>query len=61
MDAKGLLALGDLILAGDLKFMTNTEEVWGASTLIDPLVVFFKEIFSKNHLADIMPAEVVPT
>jgi hypothetical protein len=61
MDAKGLLALGDLILAENLNFTTSTEEVWGASTLTDPLAVFFKEIFSKNHLVDIMPVEVVPT
>jgi hypothetical protein len=44
MDAKVLLALGDLILARGMNFTTSTEEVWGASTLTDPLVVFFKEL-----------------
>jgi hypothetical protein len=28
---------------------------------LDPLAIFFKEIFLKNHLVDILPADVVPT
>jgi endonuclease/exonuclease/phosphatase family metal-dependent hydrolase len=61
VDGRGLLAHDDLIMAGDMNFMTNSEEVWGVSALADPLVVFFKEFFSKNKLVDVAPAEVVPT
>jgi hypothetical protein len=48
-------------MARDMNFTTNSEEVWGVSALADPLAVFFKEIFSKNKLVDVAPAEVVPT
>jgi hypothetical protein len=61
VDGRGLLAKGDLIIAGDLNFTTSAEEVWGATTLLDPLAAFFKETFLKNQLIDIPPAEVVPT
>jgi endonuclease/exonuclease/phosphatase family metal-dependent hydrolase len=57
----GLLALDDLILAGDMNFTTSSEEIWGESALADPLAGFFKEIFTKNNLVDVAPAEVVPT
>jgi endonuclease/exonuclease/phosphatase family metal-dependent hydrolase len=61
VDRRGLLAHDDLIMAGDMNFTTNSEEVWGVSALADPLVVFFKEIFLKNNLVDVAPAVVVPT
>jgi hypothetical protein len=61
VDGRGLLAHSDLIVAGDLNFTTSAKEVWGVSALLDPLAVFFKEIFLKNQLVDIPPAEVVPT
>jgi len=42
VDARVLLAQGDLIIAGDLNFTTNAKEVWGATTLLDP---FSKKCF----------------
>jgi hypothetical protein len=45
VDGRGLLAHGDLIVVGDMNFTINSEEVWGATTLVDPLAVFFKEFF----------------
>jgi hypothetical protein len=61
VEAKGLLAQSDLILAGDLNFSMGIDEVWGATALIDPLAVFFKDLFANNHLVDVVPAEVLPT
>jgi hypothetical protein len=61
VEAKGLLSMDTLILAGDLNFSTRSDEVWGVGALIDPLVGFFKELFANNHLVDIQPAELVPT
>jgi hypothetical protein len=58
---KALLSLEALILAGDLNFTTSSEEVWGVGALMDPLAGFFKELFAKNILVDIQPAELVPT
>jgi hypothetical protein len=48
VEAKGLLALNNLILAGDLNFADSIEEVWGDVALPDPLAVFFKNLFSTN-------------
>jgi hypothetical protein len=43
VDGRGLLAHDDLIMAGDMNFTTSSEEVWGASALVDSLAAFFKE------------------
>jgi hypothetical protein len=61
IDGRGILALEYLIMVGDMNFTTKSEEVWGVSALEDPLVGFFKEIFSKKKLVDVAPTEVVPT
>jgi hypothetical protein len=61
VEDRGLLAHGDLIMVGDMNFTINSEEVWGTTTLVDPLAVFFKELFEKNKLVDVAPAELVPT
>jgi hypothetical protein len=61
VDGKGLLAHNDLIMAGDMNFTTSTEEVWGTSALVDSLAGFFKALFIKNNLVDVVPIEVVPT
>jgi hypothetical protein len=61
MEAKGLLAQENLILAGDLNFTTSIDEVWGEVALSDPLVDFFKNLFTSNHLVDVMPAVLLPT
>jgi endonuclease/exonuclease/phosphatase family metal-dependent hydrolase len=61
LEAKGLLDLSNLILAGDLNFSTGVDEVWGVSALIDPHATFFRDLFLRHHLVDVKPAEVVPT
>jgi hypothetical protein len=50
VDRSGMLAHGDLIIVGDMNFMTNSEEFWGATALVDPLAAFFlKFIFYKRR------------
>jgi hypothetical protein len=61
VEAKGLLDQSDIILVGDSNFSMDLDEVWGVSAQIDPLMNFFRDIFSKHHLVDVMPSEVVPT
>jgi hypothetical protein len=39
----GLLDSKNLILAGDLNFTLGADEVWGAATQLDKLVVYFNE------------------
>jgi hypothetical protein len=40
----------DLIVARDLNFIVSVGEVWGDSTLLDPITAFFKDIFLKISL-----------
>jgi hypothetical protein len=47
VESKGLLAQDDLIMAGDLKFYTSIDEVWGVGALSDPLASFFRDLFKK--------------
>jgi hypothetical protein len=61
VEAKGLLAQDDLILAGDLKFFTSTNEVWGEVALSDPMADFFKNLFANNQLVDVKPTVLMPT
>jgi hypothetical protein len=55
------LAHTDLILAGDLNFTLNSDEIWGTTTLLDPLAPFFKDLFDNSPLVDVAPTELVPT
>jgi len=61
VDAKGLLAQNNLILAGDLNFAISEDEVWGEVALPDPMSYFFKNIFLSNGLVDIQPTVSMPT
>jgi hypothetical protein len=47
VEAKGLLAQGDLILAGDLNFTTSLDEVWGEVGFIRSTGGFFQRAFFK--------------
>jgi len=42
VEGKGLLAKGDLIIVGDLNFTSSVFELRGYTSLLDPLVAFFK-------------------
>jgi hypothetical protein len=61
VEAKGLLDLNNLIIAGDFNFSTGIDEVWGVSALIDSHATFFRDLFLRHHLVDVKPVEVVPT
>jgi hypothetical protein len=58
---RGLLASNNLIVAGDLNLTTRADEIWGASTHLDKLVGFFKDLFQAHHLVDLLPDVLVPT
>jgi hypothetical protein len=61
VESKGLLAHDAPIIAGDINFTTSYDEVWGVGALTDPLAGFFRDLFVKNHLVDVHPADLVPT
>jgi hypothetical protein len=61
VDRAGLLALDNLILAGDLNLSTSPEESWGDFALTDSLAGFFKGLFTKYNLVDAAPVEAVST
>jgi len=61
VEGMGLLAKGDMVIVGDLNLTSTVDEVWEATTLYDPLALFFKEMFCRIQLIDIFPAEITPT
>jgi hypothetical protein len=61
VEEKGLLDQRNFILAGDLNFSISIEEMWGDSALLDPLVSFFKELFSMHSLVDVHSTKLSPT
>jgi hypothetical protein len=61
LDELGLLAARNLIIAGDLNLTTSPLEIWGEKATNDPLMSFFNQVFYKNNLIDLKPAELLPT
>jgi endonuclease/exonuclease/phosphatase family metal-dependent hydrolase len=61
IEARGLLDLQNLIIAGDLNLTTALGEVWGASATPDTLALYFNTLFSAHHLVDFAPASLSPT
>jgi len=61
VDGMGLLEKGDLVIARDLNFTSTVDEVWGMTTLYNSLELFFKELFRRNQLIDILRVEFAPT
>jgi exonuclease III len=61
LDRLGLLAIKDLIIAGDLNLTLSSKEIWGDKAKTDPLATFFTSLFTKNALVDLEPAELLPT
>jgi endonuclease/exonuclease/phosphatase family metal-dependent hydrolase len=59
--SRGMLEHKNLIVAGDLNFTVSVGEVWGASTQLDQLAGYFKELFQDNRLVDVIPDVLVPT
>jgi hypothetical protein len=61
LEAKGLVDLSNLIIAGDLKFSIGVDEIWGEKALLDMQATFFRDLFTSHLLVDAKPPEVVPT
>ena len=61
LDCLGLLAIKDLIIAGDLNLTLISMEIWGDKAKTDPLSTFFTSLFTKNALVDLEPTELLPT
>ena len=61
VEGMGLLAKGDVVIVEDLNLTSIVDEVWEATTLYDPLALFFKEMFCRIQLIDIFSAEITPT
>jgi endonuclease/exonuclease/phosphatase family metal-dependent hydrolase len=57
----GLLDSNNLILACDLNFTLGADEVRGATTQLDKLAEYFKDMMLEHHLIDLVPVEIVPT
>jgi hypothetical protein len=61
VESQGLLDLHNLVLAGDLNFTLNSGEIWGVSSIQDPLADFFTTLFNSHGLVDFPPAILSPT
>jgi hypothetical protein len=61
VEAAGLLRKKKLILAGDLNLTTSPSEIWGQKATGDPLSVFFKSLFQRHSLIDVIPTNPLPT
>jgi hypothetical protein len=61
VEAVGLLRKKKLIMAGDLNLTTSSSEIWGQKEIGDPLSVFFKYLFQRNSLIDVIPNNPLPT
>jgi len=56
-----LLGSKNLIFVGYLKFTSGDDEAYGATTQLDNLVDYFKNLIQDHQLVDQIPDEVVPT
>jgi hypothetical protein len=58
---RGILDFKNLILAGDLNFTIGVNEVWGASSHLDKMANFFKDLLLTHHLIDLAPTAPTST
>jgi len=56
-----ILLLDNLIIGGDLNMTLGLSEVWGGTSLEDPLSPYFRHLFSSNDLVDISLDLLAPT
>jgi hypothetical protein len=61
VEARGLLDLENLIIAGDLNLTTSVREIWGDSATQDTLEDYFISLFSSHNLVDYAPVILAPT
>lgn len=60
VEAKGILTKTNPIFVGDLNLTTKASEIWG-STRCYPMDSFFRELFHRVNLIDILPLKIVLT
>jgi len=56
-----LLDCTDMIIVGGLNFTTNSGEVCGSSTTLDPLAGYITTLLQIHHLVDFLLNAIVPT
>ena len=61
MEASGILAKKNMIIAGDLNLTTSSAKIWEQKSTCDPLSGYFKSLFHKHSLIDVILAEIMPT
>lgn len=61
LEKSGLLALKNLVIAGNLNLTLSSREIWGGTNTLGTLTSFFTNYFHKNKLIDIVPETLVPT
>lgn len=61
MEAHGLLDLSSLVIAGNLNLIVNASEIWGAKARMDPLQLWFHDLFAIHALIDVAPKPLVST
>jgi hypothetical protein len=57
----GLLDIKNLIIVGDLNFVSDPEEVWGGTSRQATFDDFYKDLFGDKKLIDVKPTKLVPT
>jgi exonuclease III len=57
----GFLHEDNIIIGGDLNFTLSANEVWGTTTMIDPLVDFIDNLLHRSRLIDLQPSVITPT
>jgi len=61
IEARGLLDLDNLIIAGDHNLTLSVREVWGGTATLDTLANYFSTLFTAHHLVDYAPEFLTPT
>jgi hypothetical protein len=61
VEAAGLLRKINIILVGDLNLSTSSSKTWGKKATSDPLSVYFKSLFQRHSLIDVIPNKPLPT